>query len=414
MFNQLIYRYFFILFACSSAAAQTSGADGAGQSPAEDASGQEETAIDRGRQIGLSFDSDDGDFALRVSGRTQFRLSDPFDGSPASADAFAEPGETELSLYRARIQARGHVFTPRIRFGYQQGLENDPRLLDLYLEFLLTDALRLRVGQYKLYYGRERLDSSRAQQLVDRSIVNRPFTVDRQRGITLMGRIGAKTRFDSSFWIGAFAGGGRDPGSTGGSADSPMVVARYQWNVLGKPVEFAQSDHTLRQQAALSLGFGVSTVTGPYTRYSSSGGGQLAGFEAGSGDRYDVDQWFQDFAWRYAGYAVQQEFHRKRIEDNATGTRRTLAGGYLQAGKTWLWQIGQWRKPLEAALRYAQVDLATDSPDDAQREFGAGLNLFFEGNDNKLSLDVGRISLEQPDAPDLDDVRWRLQWDFTF
>ena len=53
-------------------------------------------------------------------------------------------------------------------------------LLDLRTTFKLSDALTLRIGQWKSDHIRERVDSSGKQQLVERSISNYWFTVDRQ------------------------------------------------------------------------------------------------------------------------------------------------------------------------------------------------------------------------------------------
>ena len=41
------------------------------------------------------------------------------------------------------------------------------------------DFFKIKIGQWKAYYNRERIISSGKQQMTDRSIITRPFTLDR-------------------------------------------------------------------------------------------------------------------------------------------------------------------------------------------------------------------------------------------
>jgi hypothetical protein len=193
-----------------------------------------------------------------------------------------------------------------------------------------------------------------------------------------------------------------------------MWLGRYQWNFIGEPLPFSQSDFEFRSTPSGSLTVAAARFEGPYTRFSSEGGGQLDGFADGVGDRYAVDQWMQEFAWQYDGWSVQQEYHVKRIEDQVDGGTTRLKGYYAQAGKAWRWSLGEWTRPVEVALRLARVDQNTSLPDDTQREATLAFNLYFAGHDNKLTFDVSRLSLGQSDSSNLDDSRWRLQWDVSF
>ena len=70
-------------------------------------------------------------------------------------------------------------------------------------------------------------------------------------------------------------------------------------------------------------------------------------------------------------------------------------------------------KGIEFAARYAFVDPNSARPDDLRQEYTAAVNWFFNGHDNKFTLDFTRLTLET-DEGQLSDKRVRLQWDITF
>ena len=67
----------------------------------------------------------------------------------------------------------------------------------------------------KSNYNRERVDSSGRQQFVERSIVNRIFTVDRQVGVMIKGRLNKGTVADMRYYAGIFNGEGRSINNSG-------------------------------------------------------------------------------------------------------------------------------------------------------------------------------------------------------
>jgi hypothetical protein len=211
--------------------------------------------------------------------------------------------------------------------------------------------------------------------------------------------------------LGLFEGDGIDPGPRG---EQPMVVGRWQWQFLGENLPFSQGDISFRDKPAASLAFGAAQVRGPYTRFSSSGGGQLSDFEAGGDERYTLKQWMQEFAWQYQGYSVQQEFHVKHITDHDTGLRSELNGGYAQMGKAWR---ADWKpRPFvwELALRLARVDWDNTPVDRVQREASLVANLFLSGHNNKLSIELSQLELSEENQPNAHETRLQLQWDVSF
>ena len=123
-------------------------------------------------------------------------------------------------------------------------------------------------------------------------------------------------------------------------------------------------------------------------------------------------------AFKYRGFSFQQEWHRKFITDRVEGTRSDLTGAYVQAGyfpHNWIAAIPA---PLELAARYAYVEEPNKSDRsfyNEREEFTLGANWFFSGHNNKVTLDVSHLTLDDGLSNLNDsDNRIRLQWDVSF
>jgi hypothetical protein len=362
--------------------------------------------------LGLEFTSANEKFSINPWLRGQFRFSDPFDSDPRTMQEFADEPGSDLEVRRARLKVEGYLFGPRLGFYYEHELSGDHPLLDLRLDIELDEDLQLRIGQHKVLYNRERVDSSGKQQFVERSISTYAFTVDRQVGITAAKRFAAGTTLDNWLMAGINKGTGR--GGLNEDGGDPMVLVRWQWQFLGRALPFSQSDLKFRQKPAASLAIATARVRGPYTRYSSSGGGQLDGFDSGGDERYTLRQYLQEFAWHFDGMSIQQEYHVKQIRDHESGADSTLRGGYAQFGKLWEIHRRDHNLGIEGAIRIARVDWDTPEPDRVQDEITLVSNLFIRGHNNKVTAEVSQIRLDSEQTGKDKDVRFRLQWDVSF
>lgn len=358
---------------------------------------------------GWQYDDGTGDnfawFGVRLQTRaansrvTQTELP----GDPVSQDS-------ELAINRARLKLGGNVFSEDFTFYSEYDLV-DSRLLDLRATYRFSDFLRVRTGQWKSEFNRERVDSSGKQQFVERSVVTPWFTVDRQQGVVASGRIGKGAPADSSYWFGWISGAGRggDPSDADG-----LVLARWQWNFTGNLLGFSQSAVGRPDMPEGSVAVAAVSGNTPYTSFSSDGGGQIPGFSEGvTPGQYYLRQWLFETAYQHKGFSWQHEFHWKAINDELTGRTRRLRGGYAQAGMFFSESIDGFPEPLELAFRYARVDPDRDLPGDYEEEWTVAANWFFNGHRNKLTIDLSRVFRRL--APETDTSnRVRLQWDWSF
>jgi hypothetical protein len=357
---------------------------------------------------GVEIETEDGRFLIQIQPRLQFRYTGGTLGDTVLADRTTE-GPT-FGVNRARIKIGGHAFTPRLTYFFEYELAANA-LLDFRGQYAITPGLNLKVGQWKVHYNRERVISSGQQQMFDRSIINPIFTLDRQQGLSLFGRLDGGGLADVSWWAGVFTGTGR----AGPSNDDhhPMLMGRAQWNLAGEVLGFSGSDLELHQRPAALVALAVATNRSPYTRFSQAGGGELPGFDPGEPGQYRVNQWMAETAFKYRGVAWQQEFHWKRIDDTVAGESATLVGNYAQLG---ILLGGVWPslpRQLEVALRHSFYDPDVDAASDIQQEVSFTTNWFFHGHLNKLSGELVWLTADTRTGDDKDSLNFRLQWDIS-
>jgi phosphate-selective porin len=378
---------------------------------------------------GFRLETRDGNFQTNLQWRAQFRYSNPFGGDPRQLDDFADEQSSSFEPRRLRMKIGGHGFQPWIKYYFEVDLQpardvdadaisSAARVIDWRIDLAKWDWGGIRLGQWKIDLNRERVDSSGRQQFVERSIVNRVFTMDRQVGLQFRGRLFKGTPADLRYYAGVFNGEGRSVRNT---SNDHLYMGRLQWNFLGRDLSWRQTDVEFTEKPTGSFAIAGFTNTGPCTRWSSSGCGNLDGFESpitAASDQFEIEQAVQEFAFKYRGLSIQQEYHRKFITDRVAGTKSDLTGAYLQAGYFFHNLLDFIPAPLEFAARYAYVE----EPNETERavynernEYTLGANWFFSGHNNKLTLDFSRLTLDDGLVSFNDsENRVRLQWDVSF
>jgi hypothetical protein len=378
-----------------------------GEAPEATTEEKEFKVVEYGSQ-GLDIRSRDGNYHVHIDWRAQLRFTNRDFDDPIAPNP--ESKEGDFAVNRARFKMGGHAYRQWLTYYFEYDFPRSA-LLDLRFTLQAYDELRLRVGQWKIPYNRERVDSSGKQQFAERSVVTPWFTLDRQQGAALFGRLWQGTRADSWYNLGVFSATGRG-GS--GSVEQPMVLGRWQWNFLKRDLPFSQSDIGFRQQPAGSIALAGAGWQGPYTSFSTKGASGLPGSPVGSRDTYKVRQALLETAFQYRGFSWQQEYHWKSIDNTETGTITDLEGWYAQAGYFFHALFPKFPKPLEVALRIARVDTNAATDFDTEKEATLVFNWFFSGHRNKLTLDLSRLSDEKEAVGRRWENRIRLQWDVSF
>jgi hypothetical protein len=162
------------------------------------------------------------DASLSVDGRLQF-----FGHGQIVKDPVRNDGRLYLFIKQARLRFHGNVeavkYDVQLAFAGEDelraGLNASLNLLDYSFDVPFFYGTHLKVGQFKVPYGRERLANGGRQLFADRSINNLAFRVGRDVGGAIYGR-GEKL----AGTLGVFTAGGRD------------VPERYLPEKLGVPL----------------------------------------------------------------------------------------------------------------------------------------------------------------------------------
>jgi phosphate-selective porin OprO/OprP len=365
--------------------------------------------------------SPDERFSLRIQNRVQLRYQDPFDEDPRSLAAL-NAEQRAFQIRRSRLRLAGHLYQPWIEYNMQYDW-GQPIMRDFFVNLAPSEAAELRVGRGKVIYNDERVTSSGRQQFVNRSIVNDLFTVDRQQGMQLHGRLLRESPADFNYVLGVFTGNGVS--STRNDDSRLMLAGRLQWNALGGPIPFSQSDLDFSPEPMLNIAVAGMRNRSNCTVFATDSNScrALPGFVApaqAAPGQFAIEQTLAELRARWQGFSLMGEWHEKSVTDRVLASsdprRETdLRGGFIQAG--WLPHglLPATPRQLELALRYGKVDMDDPRGSDTQREYTAAVNWFISGHHNKLTLEFGHLTVADPLLQlDGSENRIRLQWDLSF
>ena len=382
---------------------------------------------------GFTFTTPDEKFQLTLGGRLQFRYTfTDFDiNSSTKSDI------SQWDAKRIRMIAQGYAYskdlTYKLEFDLRQLASSTANkgLIETYLNYRLIDEAQIKVGQYKTPFSRQELTSDGALQFVDRSIVVDAFKPTYDIGAMLNGKIANGLAY---YYAGVFGGAGQT--STRSSNDN-MFVARAVVNPLGD-VAYSEADLDGSPKPLLSIGanYFKNTVnkTTPaagatldsvanYAAAASSSapgsGGWLgkgfskAGFSTTATDKFDVDSYGADLAFKWMGFSLQGEYLLGQADAHSTGHLLRAQGFYAQTGYMII------PKTLEVAYRYSYLDPDRDMANDHIIENIGAVSYYFNKHNLKLQADVGNIhtqgnqtvaGVKQP----TDDMQYRVQAQIIF
>ncbi|MFN7130533.1 MAG: porin [Myxococcales bacterium] len=335
-------------------------------------------------------------FQLNLGARMQFRYAYGQDGDTLSFEDLSSFG-----IRRARLKAGGFGYQEWFNYYFEYDFPSHS-LLDWRITVEKFKWAQLRFGQWKIDYNRERVDSSGKQQFVDRSIVNRPFTLDRQIGMMVFGHLFEKTHGYVVYNVGMFTGAGINQREN--DDDGHLYMGRLQWNFLGRDLKFSQSDVEGHEKPAASLSLGAARNVTNRRQFPQTK-------DLGKPGQFLIEQGVSELAFKWRGFSFQTEYHLKRILDRLDASQTLLMGAYGQTGYFPHRLVSAIPEPLELAVRYAFVDPDRTRPDDLLQEYSLAANWFFADHANKLTADLSHLT---GDPGGLANTRFRMQWDVSF
>jgi len=335
--------------------------------------------VDAGLGRGVTIRSVDGQASLNIRARIQVRST--FVDQPRDLG----DDTSEILIRRARLVFQGDAAGPSLTYYIQLSFANldneaDLRLplRDAYVTWSSARDFNVRVGQMKVPFSRQRVVSSSALQMVDRSPVVSELNLDRDVGIQVfskdlwgLGRLG--------YAVGLFGGEGRN---RLGRAAGLLYTARLEAWPFGAFDDFVEGDLQRLGRIRLALGMNAGYNQNTNRPRSTIGTPYPAG---------DVDYLHAgaDATLKWRGWSLTSEvMHRRasRPSDDLTLPTRSGWGAYLQGG---MMVAARWE--ITGRFSHLAPDRGTDATFTRAREMGAGVSYYLHGHDLKLQGDYVRV-----------------------
>lgn len=337
--------------------------------------------------------------------------------------------QTNFQVRRLELKWDGYAFAPWFYYTFMIDPASSTLLKDAYLTAAYQKEIGPRVGQWKVPFNREELTSTAALQIIERSIVNSQFSLERTRGAALMGGIGANSNF--SYSAGVFNSQGNNSSKGVSNLDSNLLyVGRIQLGLAGDDDYKFNSNGTFATAKAYDMvpnfaknptfvvGFGAAAIPGLNCDRNIPNGGVCPRISQLGFQTTDFTQITGDMNFKMKYFNVEAEYDGRWLNPDTGQSTAYDQGFRVQAG------VFLMPKTVELAARYAWIGYDTGSsvvpPDtsepDVQWELTPELN-YYISHDHRWKVMVSytfqRNEFTQ-DAPDVDAnvVRAQLQANF--
>ncbi len=353
--------------------------------------GQSTIKMESGK--GIQFTSADSSFTMAIGGRIQSVFE-------ARRDITNETTGADFLLRRCRLNIQGNAFNPkfsyRIQLGFAQGdiasanssVQNNLVLRDAMLFYDASNWLRIGFGQTKLPGNRQRQVSSANLQLVERSISNNNFTLDRDKGVWLYSNFNFNKAVLKST-IAISSGEGRILSDKNGKLCYSGRVEFLPFGDFSKKGDYAEADLEREEKPKLSIA-GVYSFNEATTRTM----GQLGDYLYNS-EMANIQYYGADLIFKYKGFSIESEFfNRNSNQGIVTNEKDTTQRNYIISGNTFMIQSGYFiTRKIEIAARYAQITPGNSvaSIMKIQKEYVIGLSHYFNKHSLKLQSDVSYL-----------------------
>ncbi|WP_411894191.1 porin [Winogradskyella sp. A2] len=369
----------------------------------------------------INFTAKDSSFSIKFAPRFQVRSVSSWD---YTGDQFGSP-EHNFIVRRARLKFDGFAYSKKLVYKIELGLSNrdisganqfnrnTPRyILDAVLKWNFTGNWELWAGQTKLPGNVERVVSSGNLQLIDRSLLNSRFNIDRDLGIQLRHKTNLGGDFLMREKFSVSQGEGRNV--TEGNEGGLQYTARLEFLPFGtfkSKGDYSQSDLKREEKPKLMVGVTYNFNEDAVRERGFAGDYMLRS----DGSLYETDQTtvFADAMFKYNGFSFMGEYAKRTADDEiATDVDGiTPTGDIVLTGNALNLQAGYlFKNNYEIAGRYTSTDYESVTNRDPERQYTLGLNKFIVGHKLKIQSDLSYTTVDGNE----DNITFRLGFDFHF
>lgn len=341
---------------------------------------------------------------------------------------YIENYQPNFLVRRARLKFDGFAFSPKLKYKLELGVSNrdmsggdsqeysnaSRMILDAYIEWNFWKGFSILAGQTKLPGNRERVVSSANMQLVDRSLLNSKFNIDRGMGIQLKHKMKIGKNFILRKTFALSQGEGRNV--TKGSFDGLSYTFKIEalpFGAFASKGDYVGGDIKREEKAKLAV-----AVAYNLNEKSVRTRGQNGSFITDANDDYvgkTQHTVFADLMFKVKGFSLMSEYAYKTTGDGIPNvydpTDLTSEIGTIYTGQAFNLQAGYlFKKNYELAGRFTMVLPQNTSVDNKQFEYTLGASKYFVGHKLKVQTDLSYRSVANSD----DKIIFRLQTDIHF
>jgi hypothetical protein len=369
----------------------------------------------------LNFTAKDSSFSVKFAPRMQSRFESKWNYDGQIYDS----KELNFLVRRARLKFDGFAFTKNLKYKLELGLSNrdisgasdfnrnTPRyILDAVVMWNFYKGFELWAGQTKLPGNIERVISSGNLQLIDRSLLNSKFNIDRDMGIQLRHKSRWGKTFVSREKFAISQGEGRN--ITEGNEGGLQYTSRLELLPFGEfksKGDYSQSD--LSREESLKVMLSVTYDYNQSAVKTRSNMGSYMFRADGSLFQTDISTWFVDAMIKYNGFALMGEYAKRSADElfalQTDGQTRTgdvvNVGSALNLQSSYLFQ-----KNVELTLRYTTLNFSSETKISDLSQLTFGLSKYVVGHKLKIQSD---LSFSQKNG-NQDFVQFRTGFDLHF
>ncbi|MCW8979844.1 MAG: OprO/OprP family phosphate-selective porin [Altibacter sp.] len=383
-----------------------------------------ETSFGKGM---LNVVAKDSSWSVKFAPRIQFRAGSQWDHD---GDSYGSP-EYNFLIRRARLKFDGFAFSPTLKYKIELGLSNRdisgasrftsdaPRyILDAVVMWNFYENFELWVGQTKLPGNVERVVSSANLQLIDRSLLNSRFNIDRDIGIQLrhQTKLSESIVLREKFALSQGEGRNITTGNLGGLQYTGRLEVLPFGTFKGKG-DYIQSDLSREQSPKLMVG-----VTYDFNDNAVKTRSNLGDYMLTSTGFYetDISTIFVDAMFKYKGFSFMGEFAAREADAPvatelngmpAMDEEGNLTEDVVLVGNAYNFQAGYvFESNYEIAGRFTTVDYAAITETSNPEQYTVGVSKYIVGHKLKVQSDVSyTTSSGEPDS-----IEFRIGFDLHF
>lgn len=368
----------------------------------------------------LNIQGKDSTWTMNFSARVQYLTSTTW---KEDGDSYGSPESNSL-IRRSRLKFKGFAYDPKLTYKIELALSNrdisggsfytsdTPRIiLDASVKWKFYRNWSIQFGQAKLPGNIERVISSAKLALVDRSLLNSKFNIDRDFGLQLGHKIsiGEKFLMKETFAISQGEGRNISRGNIGGHQYT-VRVELLPFGEFKSKGDYEGDDLDFEETPKLNFGFAYDYNDNAVKNRSNMGSYMETDYGL---FETDIKTFFINTHFKYRGFSLMGEYADRNSDDPfARNSDSTLTGDVVNTGSALNLHFGYvLPSKLAISARYTGVEFdeyVTSNSNIQQYTFG--LSKYFVKHKLKIQTDVTQEDSKYSNNK----IFWRLQFEIHF